>query len=249
MTGKTYKKTVYIRSGPEEKAPDRERAPEEAKKGRPAGAPESPTGKAPATPETSPAGRGPIDRVTSRRRASRDLKVRGSDIRYKILTDKNYAFEQSLFLYEFQTDAEKMVRATIYKNNVGFNKPDAKFFSDMIGKIKEYGGVTRLFTGIGATRTANLVAETQRRMAKYSNQLADIYNDDNSRRNFKTLEDSFKHAKNVTDGYLEGVDRRAVFGDPNDVDPEAFTFFKDTAKTLTKADIEKKADEKKRGPK
>lgn len=44
----------------------------------------------------------------------------------------------------------------------------------------------------------------QGRMAKYSNQLADIFNDDNRWRNFKSMTDAFKNAKGVRTDQLTG---------------------------------------------
>ena len=122
----------------------------------------------------------------------------------RILRDGDFALEQMLLMNEFQTDFEKVIKGTKYKNNVGFNKPDAVFVNAFLDKIKEHGGLGRYAKAIGAENFNNLTKNIQGRMLKYGNQLADIHNDDNRHRNFKTIRDAFKEAKGMKSSDLHG---------------------------------------------
>jgi hypothetical protein len=62
--------------------------------------------------------------------------------------------------------------------------------------IKEAGGLRRLQEKLG-DNFGLVERDIQMRMAKYSKQLADIHNDNNQYRNFKTIGDMFKEAKGM----------------------------------------------------
>lgn len=119
----------------------------------------------------------------------------GHDMKQRILRDGDFALEQMFLMNEFQTDFEKVIKGTKFKNNVGFNKPDAVFVNNFLDKIKQHGGLGRYAKAIGDANFNGLVKNVQGRMLKYGNQLADIHNDDNRYRNFKTIEDAFRNAK------------------------------------------------------
>jgi hypothetical protein len=74
---------------------------------------------------------------------------RGSDIRAQIGDSKDAALEHFLLLYEYQTDAEKMTRSTMYLNKVGFNKPDGRVFSDLMETMKAHGGMKNFRETVG----------------------------------------------------------------------------------------------------
>jgi hypothetical protein len=110
------------------------------------------------------------------------------DIRHRISTDKDYAMEAFLFLWEFQTDTEKNFGRTIFKNNVGFNKPDGIFVADFIRKIRNYGGF-RNWEKTDPRSFQRAIDAVQAKMPKYSHQLADILNGNNRWRQFKLPKD------------------------------------------------------------
>lgn len=85
-------------------------------------------------------------------------------------------------------------------------------------------------------------------MQKYSKQLADIYNDDNRFRNFKTIMDQFKDAKKMNTfelGQLTSM-LKGVVG-KNRILEGALAG--SGAKVLGRADMDRIAQERKRGPK
>ena len=156
ISGKQYKKFVWVRKEEPKKARQRA-AQEDPAANRRQGAPEQQHRQGAAQPERQPQGGqnkqpqqgGGIGQVRERRIRRQPGWFSGSDIRVRMAGDKDYAFENMLFLHEFQRDDEKMVKMTKYKNMVGFNKQDAAFFGNLIQMMKDAGGLRRLMNVVG----------------------------------------------------------------------------------------------------
>lgn len=92
------------------------------------------------------------DAAKIRRRQAGNREHHSVLIRERIAKDKDFAVEQMLYLQEFQTDSERELKITRFKNTVGFNQPDARQFAKFMDMIKEHGGMRRMQQNIGSEK-------------------------------------------------------------------------------------------------
>lgn len=260
ISGKSYKKNVQVRISKEPPKKQHHGAQQEQPNAQKTGHPEQEplVGKKPSVEPTPQTGEktpdGAPKKQTSKLKPIQKKKkgltaFHGDAIKNKIASDKDFALEQMLLMQEYQTEPEHKARATIIKNYAGFNKPDAKFFNSFMDGIREHGGLKKFEQSMSADSQNMIMSQIQGRMVKYGNQLADIYNDNNQQRNFKTLADQMKEAKKITDAELNQLDP-SIQGSTSKNDWSHLDQFMETLKQASPADIDKMfVQAKKKGPK
>jgi len=87
-----------------------------------------------------------------------------SFVKMKISTNKNWALRALIKLYEFQSKNERQNHISVNKDNYGFSKFDAPYFSDLAAKVKQ-----------GKNLTKNQI-KSLKKLSKYSRQLISICN-------------------------------------------------------------------------
>lgn len=89
-----------------------------------------------------------------------------------LMTDAEFLTKCLLLLYDKQEEDEQEIEDSVHQNNVGFNKSDAKFLTDLAIRAKEMG-ITAF------VKSKHFIDDNLRkRMRKYTRQLSNYLTDE-----------------------------------------------------------------------